>query len=173
MTDETIKKIYANTVKFVLNGIDEESKELISYYYFSYLYKIYKNFDIKNRNVEKVIQIFSNLEISKWQNMNAIAKKEELIKDNAFESIKAISGIALDYAKQKINTRDINNENMQDTLDRKKADEYINELNAYLQQVKDFNKQIAIYYVSEGIMDLDFASGKTKNTSLRIGRIIK
>ena len=173
MTDEAIKKIYDNTINIVLNEIDEESKESISYFYYEYLNEIYKKIDIKNINIEKAIQIFSNLELLKWKNMSAIVKKMELIKDEALDNIRAISSIALNFAKQKVETRNRNEENTCDTLDKEKADKYIQKLNTYLSQVKDYNKQLANYYVSEGIMDLNFASGKTNYTSLRIGRIIR
>ena len=44
-------------------------------------------------------------------------------------------------------------------------------LNTYYEQVREFNKQIANYYVSEGSIDFQYASGITENMSLRIGRM--
>ncbi len=173
MTDESIKKMYANTINVVLDGIDEESINLIKNAYYTYLYDNYRNFDIGNRNIENVIKIFSDLEITKWKDMSIIDRKTVLLSDEVLDDIKFISSLAFKLAEQKVNSRDVNGENMQNTLDEGTANKYIEALNTYLSQVQDFNKQVAEYFVSEGIVDLQFASGITSNMSLRIGRIIK
>ena len=95
------------------------------------------------------------------------------LSDEVLDDIKFISSLAFKLAEQKVNSRDVNGENMQNTLDEGTANKYIEALNTYLSQVQDFNKQVAEYFVSEGIVDLQFASGITSNMSLRIGRIIK
>ncbi len=173
MNEEVIKKIYDKTKDVVINFVDEELQFLLENAYYEYLVENYGNFDLQEKNIDDVVKIFADLEISKWSNMSIDNRKSELLKDEAFENLRYISNVALKYAEQKVNSRDINGENMQNTLDEETANKYIEALNTYLPQVQDFNKQIADYFVSEGIMDLEFACGRTNYMSLRIGRYYK
>ena len=166
MTEEIIKKIYKNTISTVLENIDSEVVNDLCAAYYEYLLRNYSNFDTKGKNEEEVITIFSQLEKSKWSNMNSGMKKSELLKDEAFEHIKYISGMGLKYAQERVVKNSV-------VLDAETADKYIDLLNEYLPKVQKFNVFIAQNYVSEGIMDLQFASGKTNDMSLRIGRMIK
>ena len=97
----------------------------------------------------------------------------EILSDKSLENIKYISNTGYKYAKLMIdkNFRKNENEDLQPVIDVKKAQESIEMLNSYYSQVREFNKNIAAYYVSEGSLDFQFAGGITKNMSLRVGKM--
>ena len=55
--------------------------------------------------------------------------------------------------------------------DESELNQNIDILTTLLPKVRGFNKNLANLFVFEGIIDFEYASGKTQNTSLRIGRI--
>lgn len=173
--EKLILEIYNQTINSILIGVDAKYKDELCLAYIEYLKKIYLNFDLKlgNKKTEELVSIFVDLEKSKWQDTNADAKLSELLNDPAFENIKYISNTGYKYAKSMINKKfGAGVETLlQPVIEESKAKESIEMLNTYCEQVRDFNKTIATYYVSEGIIDFLYASGITENTSLRIGRI--
>lgn len=173
--EKLILEIYNKTVNDILIGIDEKYKKELCLAYVEYLKKKYLNFDLNlgNKKPEELVNLFVDLEKSKWQETNVDAKLSELLSDPAFENIKYISNTGYKYAKSMIDKKFESDTEilLQPVIEKEKAQESIELLNTYYAQVRDFNKQIAIYYVSEGSIDFQYASGITENMSLRIGRI--
>lgn len=174
MKKEDISKIYNVCINTVLNGVDGDIKNEIAVGYYNYLMNTYSDFDISNItvSVSQALDLLIDLENSKWNNATVSIKKLEFIKDSALDNIKRISGIAHKYATKKINITDINGNLVSNTLDEETADKNIELLNNYLLQVKDFNKELANIYVSDGILDFEFACGRTNYVSLETGRQI-
>ena len=176
MNDEKlILEIYNKIIANILMGIDEKYKEELKISYLEYLKRLYLNInvDLKNKNINQLISLFTDLEISKWKDTLPEMRLSELLSDKALENIKYISNTGYKYAKLMIdkNFRKNENEDLQPVIDVKKAQESIEMLNSYYSQVREFNKNIAAYYVSEGSLDFQFAGGITKNMSLRVGKM--
>ena len=171
--EKMISEIYNKTINDILIGIDDKYKEELSLAYMEYLKKNYLNFDMSlgNKKPEDLVRIFSNLESSKWGDTHGDAKLSEMLSDPAFENIKYISNTGYKYAESRINKKFGNSTDIPPVIDVEKAQESIEMLNKYYEQVRDFNKTIATYYVSEGSIDFQFASGMTENMSMRIGRL--
>jgi len=173
--DKLILEIYNNTINDILVGIEEKYKEELCLAYLEYLKKNYLNFDLdlSNNKPEEIVSLFVELEKSKWQDINTDAKLSELLTDPAFENIKYISNTGYKYAKLMLDKKfEARSEvALHSVIDEEKAKESIDMLNTYYEQVREFNKQIANYYVSEGSIDFQYASGITENMSLRIGRM--
>ena len=170
-----ILEIYNKTINDILIGIDGKYKEELCLAYIEYLKKKYLNFDLDlgNKKPEELISLFVDLEKSKWKDTNVDAKLSELLSDSAFENIKHISNTGYKYAKSMLDKKFESGVEMllQPVITEEKAQQSIEMLNTYYEQVRDFNKKIATYYVSEGSIDFQYASGITENMSLRIGRI--
>lgn len=173
--EKLILEIYNKTINDILIGIEEIYKEELCLAYIDYLKKNYLNFDLNldNKKPEELVKLFIDLEKSKWQDMNREAKLSELLKDPAFENIKYISNTGYKYAKSMLDKKFETGVDvvLQPVIDEQRAQESIDMLNRYFEQVRDFNKNIANYYISEGSIDFQYASGITENMSLRIGRI--
>lgn len=170
--EKLISEIYNQTINDILNGIDEKYKSELCMAYINYLKRIYLNFDLElgNKKIDELVSVFVNLEKSKWKDANKDSKLSELLHDQAFENIKNISNTGYKYAEEMLSKK-IFNDAIEPVIEKEKAKENIDKLNKYCDQVRNFNKQLATYYVSEGSMDFMYASGITENMSLRIGRM--
>ena len=173
--EKLILEIYNKTINNILIGIDVKYKDELCLAYMEYLKKNYLNFDLDlgNKKPEELVSLFVDLEKSKWQDTNTDAKLSELLSDPAFENIKYISNTGYKYAKSMLDKKFETSVEilLQPVIEEEKAQESIEMLNTYYEQVRDFNKRMATYYVSEGSIDFQYASGITENMSLRIGRI--
>ena len=94
-------------------------------------------------------------------------KRQMLIRDESFETIRSISNNAFEMAQEAYTSKS-------DNIDETKVDEMQKKLNELLKSVKAFNKQQAIWLVSEGILDLNFVKNpKTDIMSIRLGRCLQ
>lgn len=175
--EKLILEVYNKTINNILNSVSEKYKNELSLAYMDYLKRIYLSFDfeLENNQSEELIKTLVNFEISKWKDVSESSILSELLNDQAFENIKYISNTGYKYAMLMLDKKSFNNDNtlLQPVIEKEKALESIELLNSYYEQVRDFNKTIANYYVSEGSIDFQYASGITENMSLRIGRLKK
>jgi len=173
--EKLILEIYNRTINDILIGIAEKYKEELCLSYIEYLKKNYLNFDfdLDNNHPDELVSLFVELEKSKWQDITVEEKLSELLSDPAFDNIKYISNTGYKYAKSLLDKKfeASSVEFLQPEIDQEKAQESIEMLNKYYEHVREFNRQIANYYVSEGSIDFQYASGITENMSMRIGRI--
>lgn len=171
--NELINLIYNRTINIILNGIEEQYKDEIKIAYKDYVDKKYSSYNLEGVKKEDVYKFFVDLEVSKWEDISIGNKLSELLKDEALENIRYISNIGFEYAEARINQRKPgdNNSYLPATLDETISAQNIDILNNLLSKVRSFNQNLANSFVSEGIIDFKYASGKTENTSLRIGRI--
>ena len=91
--------------------------------------------------------------------------------------IKEFKKLILKYHKELLNGykfvrwKIVNQQNFKMVLQNNYAEQCIKYLKDSLPYVKDFNKDVAFMLVSDGILDFEYASGKSCNTSFRIGHI--
>ena len=143
--------------------------------YEKYLYKqveteekINQNFNIGHKIDHKIdMEYLLNSVTDDVIKLPLEQKRQMLIKDESFETIRSISNNAFEMA-QEAHAGKINN------IDETKVDEMKKTLNESLKSVKAFNKQQAVWLVSEGILDLNFVKNpKTDIMSIRLGRCLQ
>ncbi|MEE0699305.1 MAG: hypothetical protein U0M66_01765 [Bacilli bacterium] len=152
-----INDIFNNTINDFLGGVEDYHNSAMKDLYLSYLIKEYSNKTIN----DYLVKYYSKLEVLKWKNFDFNGKLSYVIDDDYLERLKVLSLEAFESSRKYLEAGV--------KLDRKKANEMINQMNALLSKVKPFNKSIAIYYHSEGVKDLSLSSEISDTMSLRIG----
>ncbi len=152
-----INVIFNNTINDFLGGVEDYHNSAMKDLYLSYLIKEYSNKTIN----DYLVKYYSKLEVLKWKNFDFNGKLSYVIDDDYLERLKVLSLEAFESSRKYLEAGV--------KLDRKKANEMINQMNALLSKVKPFNKSIAIYYHSEGVKDLSLSSEISDTMSLRIG----
>lgn len=174
--EKLVLEIYNKTINEVLKGIDEKYYEELRSAYMEYLKRNYLSFDLNknNKKPEEIAVLFTQLENSKWINSKPGLKLSELLRDPAFENIKYISNMGYKYAREMLDMKfKAGNAPLQPVIDEEKAKESIEMLNNNYEQVREFNKMMANYFISEGSLDFQYASGITEHMSLRIGDLVR
>lgn len=161
--NEMIDKIYSNTINLVLNGFEDKYIELIKQKYYEKIRKKYLTLENKIKNYNASYEIFYQFEQSNWNKKTIEEKKSIFIDDINLNQIVDIASFSYESAKNRL----INNI----IISEQYANKLINKLKELDKNVLDFNKDLSNWYLSESIMDLSYACGKTDNTSLRIGHI--
>lgn len=169
---ENLKKIIDKLVIKFSESLNEAfDKERLTETFEKYLYKqveteekINQNFNIGHKiDMEYLLNSVTDDVIK----LPLEQKRQMLIKDESFETIRSISNNAFEMA-QEAHAGKINN------IDETKVDEMKKTLNESLKSVKAFNKQQAVWLVSEGILDLNFVKNpKTDIMSIRLGRCLQ
>ncbi len=156
-----IEIIYNKTIKTFMYGLPDDDN--IKNYYMDYIKKSYEEFD-KGQIVDKnKINILVELENNKWSNESPEYKKSFIIPDENLKKLSEISEFAYDIAKNRLKN-DIINSNIN-------LSEYLLKIEKLNKKVYDFNIFLASELVSETILDLQYATGKSEDTSIRIGRL--
>lgn len=169
---ENLKKIIDKLVIKFSESLNEAfDKERLTETFEKYLYKqveteekINQNFNIDDKSDMESLLKYVTDDVIK---LPLEQKRQMLIKDESFETIRSISNNAFEMA-QEAHAGKINN------IDETKVDEMKKTLNESLKSVKAFNKQQAVWLVSEGILDLNFVKNpKTDIMSIRLGRCLQ
>ena len=173
---ENLKKIIDKLVIKFSESLNEAfDKERLTETFEKYLYKqveteekINQNFNIGHKIDHKIdMEYLLNSVTDDVIKLQLEQKRQMLIKDESFETIRSISNNAFEMA-QEAHAGKINN------IDETKLDEMKKTLNESLKSVKAFNKQQAVWLVSEGILDLNFVKNpKTDIMSIRLGRCLQ
>ena len=161
--DEILKNIIDSVVPYVVEGTDEEkvemAKNIEKRLRSSYNYMIES---INDKNKEKIMNFLIKNSRERYESMSLIEKKRDLLIDVELEKIIDASNKALELAEKRAKEGIVT-----------KDEKLYNELSSVLTQklnVKEYNKEIATRYISEGILDLNYAFGFSNVMSLRIGR---
>ncbi len=170
MNEKLINGIFNNIIGFVLDGIKEEDKELVSVSYKEYLFENYADTLDADDDVNEIIAIYSNIEYKKWQKKDELSKKKILLKDQSLSKLREISNIAYKHASRKLGNVLTENEYIP-ALSEEQVAAYVSEMHKLYESVKDFNKPTAQMYLSEGITDFEYVLNKTENMSLRTARL--
>jgi transcriptional regulator of heat shock response len=171
---EVVDKIFNQVVGIVLEGLDSKFQDKAKNNYYNLLLSSYSNYDqelkendlgikVDTINYDKIYSSLIQLETMKWKNVPVGVKKHVLFEDVALNEIIDITSKAFKDAKTRITEGKIVSE--------EETNKSLSRLTELLEQVEDYNKDLATWYVSEGSMDLRYSSGTTELTSLRIGRI--
>lgn len=171
MNEKLINDIYDNVKNILLNGIPLEYQNDVLLGYKKNLLEVYSKIDV-NSNYELAKEALIEIEVSKWKDTTAAIRLSEFVMDKAMDDIRYISNNGFKYAQARINQSE-NDNVLPATIEINKCEEAKLMLEKLLTQVKGFNEELARYYVSEGILDFEFASGMTNDMSLRIGRIFR
>lgn len=163
--NEIINLIYDNLLEIVLQDFSYEERDIIAKAYKAYLIDSYSNLIRNNSDDDgKVTQVILNMERIKWLNQTQDIKKSNLLKDEMLDKLGYLSNLALKYAMAKLQGKldEIN-------ITEEQASSYIEMMREYAKNVLPFNKSIADTYLSEGILDFQYAVGLSSNMSLRLG----
>lgn len=163
--DNAMKRIIDSAIPKILFDANSEEKDEMRKSLEDKLSYIYKD-SIKHlviNGIEEDIEILLEQIVSKWNKKTIEEKRMELLRDVPAENIISISNKAWEMAIQRIKTGKIyDDENL--------YNEMIDAFEKNKNNVKEFNITKIEECISEGILDLKFAFGKTENMSLRVGR---
>ena len=158
-------------IKFSESTKDAFDKKRLTEAFEKYLYKqveaeekINQNFNIDDKSDMESLLKYVTDDVIK---LPLEQKRQMLIRDESFETIRSISNNAFEMAQEAYTSKS-------DNIDETKVDEMQKKLNELLKSVKAFNKQQAIWLVSEGILDLNFVKNpKTDIMSIRLRRCLQ
>lgn len=167
--ENLIKKIFDKTILTVLSNISDNYHDEVIRTYNNYLIKHYEKYNSSNSNI---INAFVELEISKWKDIDESAKLSLLLDDKAMDKIREIASLGFDYAKKRFEyeRNNFNNESII-SIDVKKANENIDELNNLIKEVREFNSVVASKIVTDAIMDFQYACGENVVASANIAHL--
>lgn len=154
-----VNQIYQKIFNTVVEGFDDSEKSLASIEYLNNLKNKYLELGpITEKYFERILM----LEYNEWKELSLDVRKHLLLKDNALEEIMNLTGEGYRCAIERLEDNKL--------MLIENAEKYIKRIEELYPLVKDYNKELAEYYISEGNMDFKYASGQTDCTSLRIGR---
>lgn len=165
MEDDIINKIYNRVINVILKDSSQENSKELSDSYRQYLINTYGDIDEQVINLEDVFNTIVEVELDKWKNVSILKKYSEFLRDDALKNIEQISLVGQRYALNRLRQKNIL------SISENEANQNIEMLENLRPNVRDFNKTLADYYISEGTIDFEYACGKTNNYSLRVGRI--
>lgn len=159
MINDVLKRVFNNIEPLLLEEIDsiyiEEVKKTYKQNIIDKYFEDYKSFE----NMDMLYSVIMEFEETFLKNLSINEKKSMFIKDSAFEQILIITNKCLELARERKENNSFCNISIMEEC-RKTFDE-----NYPL--VKDFNKDLADLYILEGMMDIEYACGKSANPSLR------
>jgi len=170
--EELIKRIYNNMIKMLVSNVSNEYHNEMSDAYMKYLMEYYGNYDFRDLELEQCEKMVTELEESKWKNLDQKNKLSMLLVDQNLEEIYKLNQEAYGYAVEKllkVKKREITEDAM--VIDKEVVINNINKMKELLLKVRDFNSELASQYVGDGILDYNYAAGNSINTSLRVGRV--
>ena len=162
-TTIVINKIYDNMIKIILTDVETEYHEAFCQKYLETLKNRYSDIEVETENVDELYQMLYQVEYDEWQSMSSSMKKHIFMNDVALNNIIDISSIAFKCAKNRLD----NNV----SISKQEAEQYILKLKELYNSVQDFNKQLAMWYISEANVDFDYASNQTVYMSTRISHL--
>ena len=162
--NDIIQKLYDNLVNVVTEGFEEQEKIFVKEEFLRVIKNRYSRLtEITINDYNTLYEKLFKLQYEEWSNLSIDMKKHILLKDNALDEIINIASNAYKFAKERLN----NNVLILPEL----AEQYIAKLNELYELVKDYNKQLANWHISEGTMDLKYSSGQTESMSMRVGHL--
>lgn len=168
--EEAIERIYNHVINIVIDGLEQENIEIAKEEYKRQLKEYILTMESEIKKYKFIINDYEQLyngilksEEEKWSNLPIGIKKNKLLKDEALNEIINISSEGYKKAEERL----YNNK----FTPIEYSEEKIKKLKELRELVKEYNKALSDWYISEGTMDLKYASGQTENTSLRIGHL--
>ena len=175
MKEEIIDYIFKNNIDKIVYGIPTENIEEVRNYYKNYSQRYVCNLEeliamgqkkgfSPEEAVKKIKEKFNIVEQNnRWEEKSVEEKSRLLIKDSALQRIKELSEKAFMYADAKRNNQENPNENiLVEPITDEELKTIQNEMEALLEQVKEFNLPEARHLVSEGLVDIEYVLGSDK-----------
>ncbi len=169
MNEVLINSIYNNCIKDFLIGIDTNQDEL-SIAYKKYLLEVYGDTLEANDDINVVITIYTNIERKKWKNKTLNEKLSIVINDDSLNKLRELSGIAQKHAERKLGFM-LSGTNYTPSISEEDVKKYIQDMKEYHSKVLPQNINVANIYLSEGILDFEYAINLTENLSLRVSHL--
>ena len=158
--DNVLNKIYNEVIDEVLKGIENKFHNIVKQEYYKKLKTEYSTFPLEDKNYEIILNRIIEIEKETWSEMTANEKQHELIRDDNLEKIISLSNSALALAKKRMKTDEV--------IDKKSYDDIIDKLNKLYNNVHEFNKKTAEWYIITGTSDISFAAGISTYPSTRL-----
>lgn len=170
MNEQLITGIYNNCINKVLEGVNEAVHEKLSIAYKKYLVDEYADTLDPDDDVNMIINIYTKMELKKWEGKTLQNKLSTMINDYNLEQLGKISEIGFKHAQRKLGAI-LLGEEYQPDLTEEQVNNYISQMKELYEKVEPYNLNIANTYLSEGVLDFNYAINKTDDVSLRINRM--
>lgn len=168
--DANIEKI----CKEILDAFDDNSvlrQSNFSIYLQEYIFNKYKNVidsfekEKNKREMDTIVQMYIEDEIHFFENLPDNEIKIILLPDKALKELEEASFQIFELAMDcKRRSYKLNNNS--------EYEEWLLKLSAPLDNIKKHNIPYAQELLSEGILDVEYAYGKTDNMSLRLAKVV-
>ena len=170
LKNQILTNVYNNMINSILSKFSRGEHEEIKKMYKKYLESSYGPAIEEGDEVEKTSNTFTKLEEISWEDANKNDIRRGITVDEALSKLGQLSSQAEKYAQFRLGAT-ISGQEYIPQIDIEKAKQILAEMTKLFDQVKPFNKEIAKNYLSEGSVDLAYATQQTDNMSLRIGRL--
>lgn len=160
LDNKLINEVFNNLISIITSGIEEQYIEEVRKNYLKKLNNRYEDKRITEDNYNKYLNNIIEIEKNEWLQISAFQKKQLLIIDDNLNQIIYISNEGFKLARDK---KTNNN-----TISKEYAFEQIKKLEELLPNVYDFNIGVAKKYISEAILDYNYAVGDTDKRSFRL-----
>ena len=162
LTEKIINQVFQLMKGTILQGFKEEDKKEIEDNYLAYLRKSYSSQNVTESNKKKMLNAFLKREKIMWGNSDFYSRVTFFKTDEAFSIISRLSNKAFDLALLRLdNPKTI-------PISKEEAKKNIDTMISNLDNVFEYNTDVARELVSEGILDYKYASSDTGDTSLRL-----
>lgn len=158
-----ITEIYNNMIKIILSDIEANYHKVVCQKYMEILVNRYSNIVFDETSTEKVYNCLYKIEYDEWSLMTSAMKKHIFISDDSLKKIIDLASVAFKCAKDKLDNSVI--------ISKEFADKNIEELNELYNNVEEFNKNLAMWYISKATVDFDYASNQTEAMSSEISHL--
>ncbi len=162
---DILNAVYETMIDDIIKDFNTNEYEEVQEAYRDYLNFSYQNSLKLSNDKEKLKKFFIKLEKQKWENKDKILKQALLLNDENYDELLKLSNMALEYAKLKYRGKE-----NEIPINQEQALDYIEMMNKYSENVRDYNKERTILQLSEATLDFEYAVNLNSNMSLRMGR---
>ena len=158
--DKLVNEIYESVKEELFNDVKEEYYQKLETGYKKYLSNTLNRINLTDDNYEVILR--NEIELNKkiLKEYKGPFKLALYIYDENYEELNSLSLIGYDLALNKLKN-DV-------TSDEKRISKNIELMDEYLKKVEPFNVLRAYQVYSEGVLDYDYASGKSDAMSFRL-----
>ena len=168
---QILNNVYNNLIDSILARFPRREHAEIKELYKKYLEASYGPAIEEGDEVEKTSRTFTTLEEISWEDSNRKDIRRGITVDEALNKLGELSAQAEKFAQYRLGMT-ISGEEYTPQIDMEKAKQMLAEMTSLFDKVKPFNKDIAKNYLSEGSVDLAYATQQTDNMSFRVGRMM-
>lgn len=167
LLEKNVVKLNETLIPKIVENVSDQKKETITTNLENTLKKKYRDlllWSLKEQN-NLVFEMALKEILNDWSNLSEEEIMQNSIYDASFEAIKKASLEANELALKKLRKKET-------STDKETYDRLIHTWETYQGSVEDWNKKESKLEISEGYLDLNFAFGFSKCTSLRLSKYI-